>query len=114
MRYRILALAFAVLALAGCRNDKKGTLLPNVSGKAGEVLVIIEREQWEGDLGVEIREVLAADTPYLAQREPLFVLSNVPPGAYNNMFKMHRNQLLVNINPLNQTTGVVYRMLCWR
>ena len=113
MRYRILAFAFAVLALAGCKNDKKGTLLPNVSGKAGEVLVTIEREQWEGDLGVAIREVLAADTPYLAQREPLFVLSNVPPGAYNNMFKMHRNQLLININPLNQTTGVVYKHNVW-
>lgn len=113
MKYRILALAFAVLALAGCKNDKKGTLLPNVSGKAGEVLVTIEREQWEGDLGVAIRDVLAADTPYLAQREPLFALSNVPPGAFNNMFKMHRNQLLININPLNQTTGVVYKHNVW-
>ena len=45
MKYRVLALLFAVLSLAGCKNDKKGTLLPNVSGKAGEVLVTIERAQ---------------------------------------------------------------------
>ena len=70
-------------------------------------------KQWEGNLGVSIREVLASDTPYLAQREPLFNLSNVPPGSFNNMFKMHRNILLVNINPQNQTNGVVYKNNVW-
>ena len=113
MRYRILALAFAMLALVGCKNNKKANLLPNVSGKAGEILVVIERQQWEGNLGVAIRDVLAQDTPYLAQREPLFVLSNVPSGAFNNMFKMHRNLLLVNINPQNQKDGVVYMNNVW-
>lgn len=113
MRYRLLLALTALLALAGCKNEKKGTLLPNVSGKAGEVLVAIEREQWEGDLGVAIRDVLSGDTPYLAQREPLFVLSNVPPGSFSNMFKMHRNLLLVNINPQNQTTGIQYKTNVW-
>ena len=113
MRYRILLALATLLALVGCKNEKKGTLLPNVSGKAGEVLVVIEREQWEGNLGVAIRSVLAMDTPYLAQREPLFALSNVPPGSFSNMFKMHRNLLLVNINPQNQTTGVTYKSNVW-
>lgn len=116
MRYhsiRILTLLACVLALSACKGGNKKALLPNVSGKAGEVLVIIEREQWEGNLGVSIREVLAGDTPYLAQREPLFALSNVPPGSFNNMFKMHRNLLLVNINPQNASNGVVYKNNVW-
>ena len=94
---KILAVLTCVLALWGCKNGNKKALLPNVSGKAGEVLVALDREQWEGNLGVAIREALASDTPYLAQREPLFTLSNVPPGSFNNMFKMHRNLLLVNV-----------------
>ena len=109
-RYLILLLALALLP--GCKNSGK-QLLPNVSGKAGEVLVVIEREQWEGNLGVAIREVLAADTPYLAQREPLFNLSNVTPGAFNNMFKVHRNLLLVNIDPQMKEAGMVYRYNHW-
>ena len=113
MKYRILAVALAALCLIGCKTNKRGNLLPNVSGKAGEVLVVIEREQWEGNLGVSIRDVLAGDTPYLAQREPLFALSNVPPGSFTNMFKMHRNLLLVNINPQNQSEGVVYKNNVW-
>ena len=114
MRYsKFMALVAAVLALAGCKSNKGRNLLPNVSGKAGEVLVVIEREQWEGDLGVSIRETLADDTPYLAQREPLFNLSNVPPGSFNSMFKMHRNLLLVNINPQNAQNGILYKSNQW-
>ena len=115
MKYisRLMVLAACVLSLLGCKQGNKKNLLPNVSGKAGEVLVVIEREQWEGNLGVAIREVLAMDTPYLAQREPLFNLSNVPSGSFNNMFKMHRNMLMININPQNQTNGVVYKNNLW-
>ena len=110
---RLLAVLACVLALAGCKNSNKKALLPNVSGKAGEVLVAIEREQWEGDLGVAIRDALGSDTPYLAMREPLFAVSNVPLGSFNSMFKMHRNLLLVNINPQNATSGVVYKNNVW-
>lgn len=110
---RLMVLVACVLSLAGCKQSQKKTLLPNVSGKAGEVLVVIEREQWEGNLGVAIRDVLAMDTPYLAQREPLFNLSNVPQAAFNSMFKMHRNMLMININPQNQTNGVVYKNNIW-
>ena len=83
---RLLTLLAFVAALTGCKNRNKRALLPNVSGKAGEVLVVIEREQWEGNLGVSIREVLAGDTPYLpAHREPLFNLSNVPSGSFTDV-----------------------------
>ena len=99
--------------VTGCKNKTQRTLLPNVSGKAGEVLVVIERADWEADLGVAIREALAMDTPYLAQREPLFVLSNVTPGNFGSMFKMHRNLLMVNINPQNATNGIVYKNNVW-
>ena len=115
MKYivRFLTLAAFALALCACKSGGRRPLLPNVSGKAGEVLVVIEREQWEGNLGVAIRETLSGDTPYLAQREPLFNLSNVPSGNFTNMFKMHRNLLVVNINPQNQQNGVLYKNNVW-
>ena len=113
MKRVLWVLLACLLVFTGCKNKTKRPLLPNVSGKAGEVLVVIERAQWEAELGVSIRESLAMDTPYLAQREPLFSLSNVTPGNFGNMFKMHRNLLLVNINPQNATNGVVYKNNVW-
>ena len=112
MKRLLWALAACVVAFTGCKSNNRN-LLPNVSGKAGEVLVVIERSEWESDLGVAIREVLSGDTPSLAQREPLFVLSNVPPGSFSSIFKVHRNLLLVNINPQNATNGVVYKNNVW-
>lgn len=113
IRNKLTLVLIGVLALmTGCKNNNR-SLLPNVSGKAGEVLVVIEREDWEGSTGVAIRETLADDTPYLALREPLFNLSNVPPASFNNMFKMHRNIVLVNVNPQNTSTGVVYKNNVW-
>ena len=106
----ILAMA---LALAGCKHKERGALLPNVSGKAGEIVVVIDKDNWEGNIGTELREILAGDCPYLAQREPLFTLANVPPGSFNNMFKMHRNILILNINPQNQKEGMLYKRDQW-
>ena len=106
----ILAMA---LALTGCKHKERGALLPNVSGKAGEIVVVIDKNNWEGSVGTELREILAGDCPYLAQREPLFNLANVPPGSFNNMFKMHRNILILNINPQNQKEGMLYKRDQW-
>ena len=111
--FKIAALAAMVLALAGCKGRNRGPLLPNVSGKAGEIVVVIDKDNWEGEIGNTLRGILADDCPYLAQREPLFNLANVPPGSFNNMFKMHRNVLILNINPQNQTTGMMYKRDQW-
>ena len=106
-------LALVAVILAGCRQKGGGKLLPNVSGKAGEILVVIDRENWEGENGVALRGILGSDCPYLAQREPLFSLSNVPPGSFNNMFKMHRNILILNIAEDCRKEGVVYYRNQW-
>lgn len=113
--YRLVAILSALLALVGCAGKKasRTALLPNVSGKAGEVIIVIDRDSWEGDLGTGIRDLLASDCPYLAQREPLYSLANVPQGNFNNMFKIHRNILIVNIDPQLQKEGMVYQQDKW-
>ena len=100
-------------AFWSCGSNNGAKLLPNVSGKAGEIIVVIDKDAWDGALGSEMRSTLGGDCPYLANREPLFNLANVPPGSFNNMFKMHRNILIVNVNPQNQSAGMVYRVNEW-
>lgn len=104
-------LSVCILGLAGCKST--ATLLPSVSGKAGEVIIVMDRENWEGSLGADTRELLASDCPFLAQREPLYNLVNVSPNGFADLFKIHRNIVLFNINPQLDTTGVFYKHNVW-
>ena len=99
------------LAFVSCKNTE--TLLPNVSGKAGEVIVVMDRENWEGALGNSTRALLADECPFLVQREPLFNLVNVAPTGFADLFKIHRNIVIFNINPQNDTTGLVHKRNVW-
>jgi len=97
---RILLFSLCAIALLSCSpKDRRNALLPNVSGKAGEVIVVINKADWNGEVGNVIRENLACDCPYLPQKEPLYTLSDVPPQSFTQLFKIHRNLMIMNIDP---------------
>ena len=108
-----MAAALMLTGLASCSGGSGKSLLPNVSGKAGEVIVVIEKADWEGALGNEVREILAADCPWLYIREPLYSLVNVAPGGFADLFKVHRNIVLFNIDPQIATPGLLVKNDVW-
>ena len=109
-----LTLFAAILLLAvscGPKSTKK--LLPSVSGKAGEIIVVMDKTPWEGEVGNAVRDLLAGDTPYLATREPLFSLVNVVPSNFVNLFQVHRNLIIYDIDPQLKEEGVQYLSDVW-
>lgn len=104
---KILAVASAIVSLVSCGGTDK-PLLPNVSGKAGEVIVVMDKSDWDGNLGSSTRELLAADYPFLPQREPLFSVVNVPTTGFADLFKIHRNIVIFNIAADVQKSGVMF------
>ena len=108
----LILLALCALAATCCKTSTK-TLLPNISGKAGEVIVVIDRANWEGELGNAVRLLLADDCPWLAQKEPLYTLVNVAPGAFTDLFKVHRNIVFFDIDPQVQNEAITYRSDMW-
>lgn len=102
----------AFLSLCSCGNSGK-SLLPNISGKAGEILVVINKGDWEGAAGNELRTLLASDCPFLPQKEPLYNLANVSPSGFTSMFQLHRNIIFCNIDPDVTEAGVVYKTDRW-
>ncbi|MCQ2118796.1 MAG: DUF4837 family protein [Bacteroidales bacterium] len=109
---RIITLAAAVLCLVSCNNGGK-TLLPNASGKAGEVIIVIDKDAWDGTLGNDVRGLLARDCEYLPQREPLYSLVNVASGAFGDIFKYHRNIVIFNIDPESGKEETIYHNDVW-
>ena len=113
LSYMTLVLV-AVMAITSCNEQKtRKALLPNISGKAGEVVIVIDKGNWEGTVGNVLRDSLACEAPFLPQREPLFGLVNVPQNAFTNMFQIHRNIIVTNINPSVTEPGVVLRKDVW-
>lgn len=106
--------AAAVLAVVSCSEEKrKKALLPNISGKAGEVIVVISKNEWEGSVGAVLRDTLARECQFLPQKEPIYTLVEVSPKGFSNMFQLHRNIVIVNISGDVTEPGVVYRNNVW-
>ena len=108
-----LTIIAACLSVFSCKNADRKPLLPNVSGKAGEVLIVINKEYWEGNVGTELRELLASDCPYLPQKEPLYTLINIAPGAFTDIFQIHRNIFFVNIDSSVTSPDIIFRTDVW-
>ena len=108
----ISALLVLSLLLSACGNRRKA-LLPNVSGKAGEVIIVIDKAYWNGPLGQLLRDSLAADCPFLPQKEPLYNLADVPPASFSKLFQLHRNLILCDVSPKVEKADIRFGNDVW-
>lgn len=90
-------LLFMTVILISCGKNQ-GARMETITGKLNEVVVVIGKEIWKGEAGTVMREVLAQPQSSLPQSEPLFTLMDVPPDAFINLFKSHRNIITVKIS----------------
>lgn len=111
---RLLSLALLLLSFSSCNEaSRKKALLPNISGKAGEVIVVINKGDWEGSIGTTLRDTLAQDCPFLPQKEPLYTLVNVIPSGFTNIFQLHRNIIIIRTGNDVTEPGVNIRYDVW-
>ena len=87
-RLTILA-ALATMIFAGC-NNVRDKMLPQISGQAGEVVIVIEDQIWKSTTDTIIN-ILKADVPGLPQSEPMFDVVRIPNSAFTEIFQRHRN-----------------------
>ena len=72
--------------------------METITGKSGEIIVVIGKEAWKDETGSLIRQILAQPQSSLPQAEPMFDLIDVPPEAFVKLFKSSRNILTVKIS----------------
>jgi hypothetical protein len=115
MKLKIIFGIFTVLVVAAftsCQDGGTG-LTKNVTGKAGELVVVISEDAWEGNTGKLIRETLAQEHLALPQDEPLFDLIKVPHEAFRSIFKTTRNILQTRISPNMDSSGITFQENLW-
>ena len=89
MKYLTILVAFATMIFAGCNNVRE-KMLPQISGQAGEVVIVIEDQIWKSTTDTIIN-ILKADVPGLPQSEPMFDVVRIPNSAFTEIFQRHRN-----------------------
>lgn len=87
--------------------------MPNVTGKPGEVVLVIDGEQWNNSVGEAYRKQLSAEHPGLPQLEPMFDLVNIPYSAFSSIFKTHRNLVMVTIDKKYKEPKILIQKNIW-
>lgn len=115
MRIKFTQIVQAILALVfmvSCSSDATH-MHKNISGKAGELVVVISKDSWESSPGKVVREILAQSHDGLPQDEPLFDVIDVPHAAFKDIFKSTRNILQTSISSNVEKPGVVFKDDVW-
>lgn len=90
----ILSFAFIIFS---CSNRNQTSMMKNVTGKAGELVVVISPNAWDAEPGTSIRDILAQPQLFLPQDEPIFNLINIPHEGYGDIFRTSRNLVITKI-----------------
>lgn len=95
---KLLLIGLMAFVAASC-NDSSELVKQNVGGKAGEIIIVADKGDWESEPGNQLREVLATPYPFLPQSEPSYTLINIPHKSFTSLFEYHRNIVLLKVDP---------------
>lgn len=93
----IIILALGAILWSACGSGER--VVPNSTGRSSELMVVIEKNRWNGQIGDEIRAFFGQEMYGLPQPEPLFQFYTIPESDFTSMFQSHRNLLIVSIKP---------------
>jgi hypothetical protein len=103
MKYILYAIVGLVL-LTSCKEEV--VRINDSAGRLNDVLVVIDNESWDGELGDTIRNVLARPLDGIVREEPMFSLNQVKPASFKGMLKKSRNYLFIT---QKDSTGIAIR-----
>ena len=108
----LLAMFTMVLATTCIKKEKKG-LLPMVTGKPGEIVLVIEPYLWESQLGQFFIDFSSEPVEALPVDEPSYTLVHIPSDGFNRIFKGHRNIILTDISRQYAEPRIIVQRNVW-
>lgn len=93
-----LAITIAYLFLTSCGGGTRNKdLQPRASGKAGEIIMVVDTVHRNTELGNELDQILRKQVAGLPRPEPEFNVRYVLPEEFNEILKMARNIIIVAV-----------------
>nr|WP_042269255.1 DUF4837 family protein [Nonlabens ulvanivorans] len=98
----IVYIFLAMITLTGC-NDAP-VIVTDSAGRMNDILLVIDNDLWENEVGDSIRQILAAPVDGLVREEPQFSLNQIEPDSFAGLLMKNRNYLKVETS--NKEPGV--------
>ena len=111
--FNFSGILFIILVSFSCTTGEKQPLLPTVSGMPGDIAVVINKAEWDTEIGDEFRRVFEEPYQVLPQYEPIFDMIQVPHGAFGNVMKAQRNIIIVNLLSRYEEAKIVVQKDIW-
>jgi len=99
-----ICVSLAALLLASCSGPTNKN--PNSTGRGSEIIVVGNKQKWDGPAGDTIRSVLMRNMEGLPEAEPEFTLIFIPEKSFDKFLQSHRNILFMDIQAGNKTGKV--------
>ena len=103
-----------IIILSSCnQTTDRSNLLPNSTGKASELLITIDKNKWESEVGDSIKQVFNNEVIALSKSEPMFDVVNISNSAFSKIFQSHRNMIRVKISPNVKKNSISMKKNVW-
>jgi len=96
---KIFILVVTCAMVFACNNGKSKSdskkMVPESSGNLNNLTIVASNDQWNGEVGEVIRDILAAPVDGLPQDEPLFSMKQMPPEVFSGFAAKNRTALKI-------------------
>jgi hypothetical protein len=101
--FKISILLLVLTSIFISCDDLNERVLPAISGKSGDLLVVADSNYWNNETGKAIQEIFSKEQEGLPQREALFNIIKIPHRSFARIFHTMRNIIMVEIKPGEKT-----------
>lgn len=108
----ILFLGMLSSVFFGCSGNTQ-YIKPPVTGKIGEILLIIELRYWKSEIGDTIRAIFERPFPMLPQQEKSYSLIHIDYSSFVPVMQKHRNVITVAVSNEYPEAKVTTRHDSW-
>lgn len=108
---RLALLTMLVITAISCKEKKSA--LPNPSGSSNEILIIMDKNEWESPVGDTVKAWFTQQQLGLPQPEPIFDVLNLPAANFERNVKAYRNIVYVKISPSVDSARISFKESPW-
>ncbi|MCG8697683.1 MAG: DUF4837 family protein [Bacteroidales bacterium] len=110
MKLKVFSLlTLVLLVMSSCWDTSRSILEIEVTGLAGEVVVVMTPGKWKSLPGTEIKRILTTEQVGLPQEEGKFNPIFIPTDGFTSAIKTHRNILFCKINPQYKEKKIIFK-----